>query len=47
MYTEYNDQFLIPAVIMLLLLITDIMVTDRRNHLLSRLGIIHRHVKNA
>jgi Ca-activated chloride channel family protein len=47
MYTEYNDQFLIPAVITLLLLITDILITDRRNHLIRRLGIIQRHVKKA
>lgn len=47
MYTEYNDQFLIPAVIALFLLVIDILITDRRNHLLRRLGIIQRHVKKA
>jgi Ca-activated chloride channel family protein len=47
MYTEYNDQFLIPAVIALFLLVADILITDRRNHLLRRLGIIQRHVKKA
>lgn len=47
MYTEYNEQFLIPAVITLFLLVIDILITDRRNHLLSRLGIIQKHEKKA
>lgn len=40
MYTEYNEQFLIPAAIMFILLVADILIGDRRNHLLRRLGII-------
>ncbi|HZM13473.1 MAG TPA: hypothetical protein VFB86_04790, partial [Bacteroidales bacterium] len=46
MFTEYNDQFLIPAVIMLVLLITDVLLMDRKNHLLKRLGIIETHAKD-
>ncbi|HUW92201.1 MAG TPA: VWA domain-containing protein [Bacteroidales bacterium] len=42
MYTEYNDQFLVPAVVMLLLLVADILIMDRKNHLLRRLGIVSR-----
>jgi len=40
MYTEYNEQFLIPAAILFILLLADILMGDRRNHLLRRLGII-------
>ncbi len=40
MYTDYNEQFLIPAAIMFILLVIDILIGDRRNHLLRRLGII-------
>jgi len=40
MYTEYNEQFLIPAAIMFILLVADILIGDRRNNLLRRLGII-------
>jgi Ca-activated chloride channel family protein len=47
MYTEYNDQFLVPAVIMLVLLIIDVLLADRKNHLLRKLGIVKRHVKNV
>jgi hypothetical protein len=46
MFTEYNDQFLVPAVIMLFLLITDVLLMDRKNHLLKRLGIIETHAKD-
>lgn len=46
MYTEYNDQFLVPAVIMLVLLIIDVLLMDRKNHLLKRLGIIETHAKD-
>lgn len=47
MYTEYNEQFLVPAVMMLVLLVIDILLADRRNHLLRRLGIIQKHAKNT
>ncbi len=40
MYTEYNEQFLIPAAILFILLVADILIGDRRNHLLRRLGVI-------
>ncbi len=42
MYTEYNDQFLVPAVLMLLLLTADILIMDRKNRLLRKLGIHER-----
>jgi Ca-activated chloride channel family protein len=45
MYTEYNDQFLVPAVIMFILLVIDVLLMDRKNHLLRRLGIIEKDVK--
>jgi len=45
MYTEYNDQFLVPAVIMFVLLVVDVLLMDRKNHLLRRLGIIETKVK--
>ncbi|MFZ0473358.1 MAG: VWA domain-containing protein, partial [Bacteroidales bacterium] len=45
MYTEYNDQFLVPAVIMFILLTIDVLLMDRKNHLLRRLGIIEKDVK--
>ena len=45
MYTEYNEQFLIPAAIMFILLLADILIGDRRNHLLRRLGIIGGELK--
>lgn len=40
MYTEYNEQFLIPAVILFMLLVADLLTADRKNNLLRRLGII-------
>jgi Ca-activated chloride channel family protein len=40
MYTEYNEQFLIPAAILFVLLLADILISDRKNHLLRKLGII-------
>ncbi|MCU0458191.1 MAG: VWA domain-containing protein [Bacteroidales bacterium] len=40
MYTEYNEQFLIPAALMFILLITDLLIADRKNNLLKRLRII-------
>jgi Ca-activated chloride channel family protein len=46
MFTEYNDQFLVPAVIMFILLITDVLLMDRKNHLLRRLKIIETHSKD-
>jgi Ca-activated chloride channel family protein len=45
MYTEYNEQFLIPAVIMFILLLADILIMDRKNHILRRLGIDQTNVK--
>lgn len=39
MYTEYNDQFLIPAVMILLLLLADFLIMDRKNRFISTLGI--------
>ena len=41
MYTEYNDQFLVPAVLMLIFLLADVFIMDRRNHFLRRLSIIN------
>jgi Ca-activated chloride channel family protein len=46
MYTEYNDQFLVPAAIMFILLAADVLLTDRKNHILKRLGIIESQAKN-
>jgi len=46
MYTEYNDQFLVPAAIMFILLAIDVLLTDRKNHILRRLGIIEAQAKN-
>jgi hypothetical protein len=40
MYTEYNEQFLIPAALLFIMLLADILIGDRRNNLLRRLGII-------
>ncbi len=40
MYTEYNDQFLVPAALLFLLLVADLLLADRRSHLLRRLGIV-------
>lgn len=40
MYTEYNEQFLVPAVIVFILLIADVLIMDRKNHILRKLGII-------
>jgi Ca-activated chloride channel homolog len=45
MYTEYNDQFLVPAVIMFVLLVIDVLLMDRKNHILRRLGVIETNVK--
>jgi Ca-activated chloride channel family protein len=47
MYTEYNDQFLVPAVLLFLLLIADLLLADRRSHLLRRLGIVASDLKKA
>lgn len=46
MYTEYDDQFLIPAVILLLLLVTDTLIMNRKSHILQKLGIAGDHSKN-
>jgi Ca-activated chloride channel family protein len=45
MYTEYNEQFLIPAAVMFLLLVADLLTADRKNNLLRRLGIIGKESK--
>jgi Ca-activated chloride channel family protein len=45
MYTEYNEQFLIPAVLMFVLLVTDLLLADRKNNLLRRIGIIGKESK--
>lgn len=47
MYTEYNDQFLVPAVLLFLLLVADLLLADRRSHLLRRLGIVASDLKKA
>lgn len=47
MYTEYNDQFLVPAVLLFLLLVADLLLADRRSHLLRRLGIVAAESKNT
>jgi Ca-activated chloride channel family protein len=41
MFTEYNDQFLVPAVLILLLLTADILIMDRKNRLLRKLRILN------
>jgi Ca-activated chloride channel family protein len=46
MYTEYNDQFLIPAAMLFLLLLADILLADRRSNLMRRLGIIGKRAEN-
>ncbi len=46
MYTEYNEQFLIPAAMLFILLIIDLLISDRKNNLLRRLGIIGKESKN-
>lgn len=43
MYTEYNEQFLVPAVIMFILLLADVLLMDRKNHILRRLGVDEYH----
>jgi len=47
MYTEYNDQFLVPAALLFLLLVADLLLADRRSHLLRRLGIVAPDTKKA
>jgi Ca-activated chloride channel family protein len=39
MYTEYNDQFQIFAVIALVLLLTDLIVMDRKNRILANIRL--------
>ena len=46
MYTEYNEQFLIPAAMLFILLIIDLLISDRKNNLLRKLGIIGKESKN-
>ncbi len=46
MYTEYNEQFLIPALFLFLLLVADQLMADRSSNLLRRFGII-RDVKKS
>lgn len=45
MYTEYNEQFLIPAALLFILLVADLLIADRKNNLLRRLGIIAKDSK--
>jgi Ca-activated chloride channel homolog len=45
MYTEYNEQFLIPAALLFILLVADLLTADRKNNLLRRLGIIAKDSK--
>lgn len=45
MYTEYNDQFLVPAVILLVLILADIFIMNRKNHVLQKLGILKKENK--
>jgi len=45
MYTEYNEQFLIPAALLFILLVTDLLLADRKNNLLRRIGIIGKEPK--
>jgi Ca-activated chloride channel family protein len=40
MYTDYNEQFLIPAALLFILLVVDLLIADRKNNLLKRLGIV-------
>ena len=47
MYTEYNDQFLVPAVLVLILLVADILIMDRKNRLLHRMGSLNGETKSA
>jgi Ca-activated chloride channel homolog len=46
MFTAYNEQFLVPAVIMFILLVIDLLISDRNNHLLRKLGIIGSRTKS-
>lgn len=45
MYTDYNEQFLIPASLLFILLLTDLLLADRKNNLLRRIGIIGKEPK--
>jgi Ca-activated chloride channel family protein len=41
----YNEQFLIPAALLFILLVTDLLLADRKNNLLRRIGIIGKEPK--
>lgn len=41
MFTDYNDQFMVPALIMLLLLIIDLFIMDKRNNALRNLKFLN------
>ncbi|MGB3924221.1 MAG: hypothetical protein WBL00_09890, partial [Bacteroidales bacterium] len=45
MYTEYNEQFLIPAALLFILLVTDLLLANRKSNLLRRIGIIGKESK--
>jgi len=45
MYTEYNEQFLIPAALLFILLVADLLLADRKNNLLRRIGLIGKETK--
>ena len=41
MYTDYNDQFMIPALIMLVLIIAEIFIMDRKNYSFRNLKFLN------
>jgi len=45
MYTNYNEQYLIPAAVLFILLVIDLLIADRKNNLLRRIGIIGTELK--
>jgi Ca-activated chloride channel homolog len=41
LYTDYNDQFMVPAIIMLVLLLIDVFVMDKKNNVLRNLKFLN------
>jgi len=41
MYTDYNDQFMVPAIIMLMLLLIDFFIMDKRNNALRNIKFLN------
>ena len=41
MYTDYDDQFMVPAIVMLILLLIDVFVMDKKNNALRNLKILN------